>query len=210
MVMKKKELRARTLEKDMKKSAGMAMALEKKAATGAAGYVVLFTTALILVALTLYMAGAARIMTHQHHVDDSLADSVLGSLVADDVYYFETLEMTGSPVVRFQNVDRSYQIFKDCMNDAIAETPGFYHNFRFDTYICYEVEGDWVKVTRYSGASGVKQVSYGRLGNVWTPKGKLVQDTSAYGKVRFDIKNIIDGSYIEKTRDIYCTLEVNN
>jgi hypothetical protein len=32
-------------------------------------------------------------MTQQHHIDDSLADSVLASLVADDTYYFETDEV---------------------------------------------------------------------------------------------------------------------
>lgn len=56
---------------------------------------------LMMVVLTLYLAQVARLMTHQHHVDDSLADSVLASLVADDIYYFETYEMTGTPVIRF-------------------------------------------------------------------------------------------------------------
>ena len=126
------------------------MVLKKKAATGSMGYVVMFTMALLMVVLTLYMAQVARLMTHQHHVDDSLADSVLASLVADDIYYFETLEMTGTPVVRFQNVDRSHRIFMDSMNEAVAETTGFYYNFSFDSYICYEVEGSQVKITSYT------------------------------------------------------------
>lgn len=75
------------------------MVLKKKAATGSMGYVVMFTMALLMVVLTLYMAQVARLMTHQHHVDDSLADSVLASLVADDIYYFETLEMTGTEML---------------------------------------------------------------------------------------------------------------
>jgi competence protein ComGC len=78
---------------------------QKKNATGAIGYVFLFMTVLILVIVTLYLAQVAKLMTHQHHVDDSLADSVLASLVADDIYYFETYESTGTPVVRFKNVD---------------------------------------------------------------------------------------------------------
>lgn len=73
----------------------------KRKATGSAGYIVMFTTVLILAIVTVYMAQVAKLMTHQHHIDDSLADSVLASLVADDIYYFETLEMTGTPVVRF-------------------------------------------------------------------------------------------------------------
>mgnify|MGYP006894071871 FL=1 len=102
---------------------------------------VMFTLALMMVVLTLYLAQVARLMTHQHHVDDFLADSVLASLVADDIYYFETYEMKGTPVIRFRSVDEAHGLFVDCMNAAIAETTGFYYNFAFDSYICYEVEG---------------------------------------------------------------------
>lgn len=186
------------------------MVLTKKEASGSFGYVVMFTTALLMIVLALYMAQVARLMTHQHHVDDSLADSVLASLVADDIYYFETLEMTGTPVVRFKNLDNSHRIFVDCMNASIAETTGFYYNFKFDSFICYEVEGSQVRITTWSGPSGAKSTSYGRLGSVRSPKGDIVRETSAYGRVRFDIKNIIDGSFITKTKDCYCTLEINH
>lgn len=152
----------------------------------------------------------ARLMTHQHHVDDSLAESVLASLVADDIYYFETYEMTGTPVIRFRSVDEAHGLFVDCMNAVIADTTGFYYNFAFDFYICYEVEGSQVKITSYSGPGGNKSVSTGRVGNVRSPKGDIVRETSAYSSVKFDIKNIIDGSFITKTKDIYCTLEINN
>lgn len=188
----------------------MDVVLKKKAAGSAIGYVVMFTVALLMVVLTLYLAQVAKLMTHQHHIDDSLADATLASLVADDVYYFETEEMTGTPVIRFLRVDESHRIFMDCMNDAIADTKGFYYNFAFDEYICYEVEDGNVKITSYSGATGTKSIRTGRVGSVSTPGGEIVRETSAYGKVKFDIKNIIDGSYITKTKDIYCTLEINN
>ena len=103
----------------------------KRQATGAFGYLFMFMTVLIVVIIMLYMAQVSKLMTHQHHVDDSLADAVLASLVADDVYYFETYELTGTPVVRFRDKDESYDIFKDCMNDAVSETDGFYYNFGF-------------------------------------------------------------------------------
>lgn len=188
----------------------MEVILKKKKATGAIGYVVMFTVALLLVLLTLYLAQVAKLMTHQHHIDDSLADSVLASLVADDIYYFETFEMTGTRVIRFQDVNDSHSIYLDCMNDAIADTDGFYYNFSFEQYICYEVEGSRVKVTMYSGASGTKSVSTLSVGSVTAPTGEVVRETSAYAKVDFDIKSSIDGSFIRKSRDIYCTLEINN
>lgn len=186
------------------------MLRRKKQATGAIGYLVMFTMALMLVVLTLYLSQASKLMTHQHHVDDALADSVLASLIADDIYYFETFETRGHPVIRFRNKEESYGIFKDCMQAAVGETTGFYYNFAFDSYICYEVEGGSVTVTSYLGPSGVKSVTVGRVGSVRSPKGDIVRETSAYGKVKFDIKNIIDGSFIRKSKDIYCTLEINN
>lgn len=188
----------------------MEAVLKKKDAGSAIGYVVMFTVTLLLVILTLYLAQVARLMTHQHHVDDSLADAVLASLVADDVYYFETGEMTGTPVIRFQNVEESHRIFMDCMNDAIADTNGFYYNFAFDSFICYEVEGNSVRITSYLGVAGTRNVQTGTVGSVRTPDGEVVRETSAYGKVKFDIKNIIDGNLITKSKDIYCTLEINN
>ena len=182
----------------------------KRKASGAFGYVFLFLTAMILVILSLYLTSVAKLMTHQHHVDDALADSVLASLVADDVYYFETMEESGVPVLRFQNTDESHRIFKDCMEDAIRNTDEFYYNFRYDDFICYEVEDNVVTVTKWSGESEGKSVSTKEIGSVYAPTGELVTKTSAYGRVRFDIKSMIDGSMITKTKDIYCTLEISN
>ena len=113
-------------------------------------------------------------------------------------------------VVRFRDKDESYAIFKDCMNDAVSETDGFYYNFSFDTFICYEVEGNTVKATEFSGNGGYKRVSTSRVGVERAPTGEVVRETSAYGRVRFGIKSIITGNLITKTKDIYCTLEINN
>ncbi len=186
------------------------MIRKKKKATGALGYVMMFTMALLLTIITLYLAQVAKLMTHQHHVDDSLTDAVLASLVADDIYYFETYEMTGTPVIRFRDANQSYQLFRECMNAAISETDGFYYNFQFDDFICYEVEGSRVTITEYVGAAGSRSVRTGNVGSVIAPTGEVVRQTSAYGRVRFDIKNIIDGSMITKTKDNYSTLEINN
>ena len=179
----------------------------KKRASSSIGYVFLFLIVMLLFIISMYMTQVAKLMTHQHHVDDALADSVLASLVADDVYYFETFETTGTPVVRLDDVDESYEIFKDCMMDAISGTNGFYYNFSIDTFICYEVEGSTIRITTFG--NGVRSVTTGRVGEVRAPTGEAVTKTSAYGKVRFDIKSILDGSYVTKTKDIYCALEIN-
>ena len=69
--------------------------MKKKKGTGAIGYVMLFTMAIIMVIITLFMLASSKLQTIQHDVDDALADSVLAALVADDIYYFETWEGTG-------------------------------------------------------------------------------------------------------------------
>lgn len=181
----------------------------KRPASGSIGYCLLFGMAIILVIVTMYLMQASKLMTHQHDIDDALADSVLGALVADDIYYFETYESTGTPVVRFRNRDEAHNNFVSCMNAAVSNTQGFYYNFAYVSFIEYEVEGNQVKITTYSGNGGVKSSSTGLLGNVKTPGGATVVETSAYAKVKFDIKSILDGSYITKYRDLYCTLEVN-
>ena len=114
---------------------------EKKEATGAVGYVMLFTMAIIMVIITFFMLASAKLMTIQHDVDDALADSVLASLVADDIYYFETWEGTGTAVIRFRNLDESYRLYRDCMKDAIESKEEFYGNIQYPVFICYEVEG---------------------------------------------------------------------
>lgn len=182
---------------------------KKKRASAAPSYVMMFTLVLIFMVVVLYLASVARLMTHQHHIDDSLADSVLASLVADDTHYFETDELEDPPTVRFANVNNSFSLYKECMDAAISETPGFYYNFKYDEFICYEVDHNTVIITTFTGSGGAKSVTAGRLGVVKTPKGNIVRETSAYARVRFDINNIIDGSFITKTKDIYCTLEIN-
>lgn len=182
--------------------------MKKKEASSFIGYTILFAMAIVMVALMMFMIQKAKLISHQHDIDDALADSVLASLVADDVYYFTTYESTGSPVIRFRDRDESYRNYKACMDAAISNTTGFYYNVVYTYLILYEVEGTQVKVTTYSGNAAVKQTVTGTLGNVRTPNGKVVERTSAYGKVSFDIKGIIDGSYIRKSRSIYCDLEI--
>lgn len=181
---------------------------EKKEATGAVGYVMLFTIAIIMVIITFFMLASAKLMTIQHDVDDALADSVLASLVADDIYYFETWEGTGTAVIRFRDLDESYRLYRDCMKDAIESKTDFYGNIQYPLFICYEVEGEEVMVTTFH-ASGGRSRTKGVLGDVTTPTGKTVKETSAYGKVTFDLVSLIGGDPIEKSRDLYCTLEIN-
>lgn len=183
--------------------------LKKAPATGAVGYVGLFTMAMIMVMLTMYMASSAKLMTTQHELDDALSDAVLASLVADDKYYFETMESAGKPVLRFRSRQESYRNYKNCMDAALSGREGFYKDLTYTEFILYEVEGNAVTVTSYN-ASGGSLRSSGAFGQVKTPKGEPVRETSAYGRVDFALPPLIGGSDIKKSRDIYCTLEIND
>ena len=181
---------------------------KKKEAMGAIGYLMLFGVAIVVIITTMYLLQMAKLITHQHDIDDALADSVLASLVVDEEYYFVTSEMSGSPVIRFKDRNEAFDIYKECMTAAIANTEGFYYNFKFDVFILYEVSGSNVQVTTYSGI-GNKVTSSGAVGRVKTPDGAVVTKTSAYGRVKFDIKSILSGSYITKMREIYCAIELD-
>ena len=86
-------------------------------------------------AITLFMLASSKLQTIQHDVDDALADSVLAALVADDIYYFETWEGTGTAVVRFRDLDESYRLYRDCMKDSIESKNDFYGNIRYSLLI---------------------------------------------------------------------------
>ena len=94
------------------------------------------------------------------------------------------------------------------MKDAIESKEKFYGNIQYPVFICYEVEGEEVTVTTFHASGGRSRIN-GVLGDVVTPTGKTVKETSAYGKVTFDLSSLIGGDPIEKSRDLYCTLEIN-
>lgn len=183
--------------------------MKKKDGSSVIGYTCLFALAVIIVMVSLYMIQVAKLMTEQHTVDDALTDAALGTLVADDNYYFSTSERFGTPIVRFKSTDESHTTFVSCMNASRNNENAFFHNFRYKRFILYEVEGSRVKITEYFDESNRKSVSYGNLGSVTTPAGKEVKETSVYSCVGFDIKSVLNNRFISKTRDIYCTLEVN-
>lgn len=182
---------------------------KKKDGTGAVGYMLLFGLFIVLTILTMYIVEMSKLITHQHDIDDALADSCLAALVADDTYYFETLEKTGDPVIRIRDRGEAFSNYVSAMKAAVTGTEDFYYNFAFDEFILYEVEGDMVTVTKYTGDHGTGTTTKGTLHNVKTPDGEEVIETSCYAKVTFDIKSILDGSMIGKSRDLYCNLEID-
>ena len=92
----------------------------KKDATASVGYVFMFSLAFIIIVVFLFLMEEAKLMTHQHEIDDALMDSVLAALVADDIYYFETFESTGEPVIRFRDRQESFSVYKESMDATLV------------------------------------------------------------------------------------------
>lgn len=179
---------------------------------GSASMVVTFIAmfAIIFIIITGFMLSSAQLMTHQHEIDDALADSCLASLVVDHEYYYNTGETTGTYVARLANVNNSYSLYKECFETAIANGyDGFFKNIAYTTTIFYEVEGSDITITTFSD-NGARSVTHGSVGNVYTPGGGYVNKTSCYAKVDFDISTFFVTEITErKSRDIYCTIKID-
>ena len=181
---------------------------KKKEAPAAPAYLFMFCLFLVLAIIVVYLLDMARFMTMQHHIDDALADAVLASMVVDEHYYFETQESERTPVIRFNDKQESYNIYKECLADSIAETPDFYHNFEYDQFILYELEDGDINVTTYLN-DGTYTTNTQSLGGVTTPGGENVTKTSVYGKVAFDIQSNLVTIPQHKSREIYCVFNLN-
>lgn len=157
----------------------------------------------------------ARVMTHQHEIDDDLADSTLACMIVDTTRYnADTASAIDSGVMQvpvyYKSVDDSYQIFKQTFEaDRKNGDPSFYQNFTYDTLILYEVDPLFNKTTITTfDQSGTKSTEVRPCDQVTTPDGKKVTETSAYAHVSFDILTYFANYPAQhKARKIYCTID---
>lgn len=186
----------------------MRVKMKKKKAASTSAYLMLFTIFLIGGILSMYMIQMLKLMVHQRDVDDALSSATLSALVIDEKEYFKSY-VSGNKELRIRDCNESNRIYKECMGYAMENVKDFYYNFKFDRFIIYEVRGNQVYVYEYTngGASPAKSIK--TKGVAKTPKGKVIEKTSAYASVSFDIKSVISKTMIRKSRDCYCTLEFN-
>ena len=179
----------------------------KKEASSSIGYLFLFALLLLGGIIGIYVLVKSRAMTNQREVDDTLTSAVLGSLIMDDEYFFYTKEL-GTPTFVFEDTTESFKIYKDIIEKAREEHEDFYKNVSYDTFVTYSVEGDKVTVTEFS-EDGSHKTRIENLGEAKTPKGEVVEKTSAYGKISFDVRGIGDENTNRVSRDVFCTMEEN-
>jgi Flp pilus assembly protein TadG len=153
----------------------------------------------------------ARVMTHQHEIDDDLADSTLACMIVNVQQYNEDRTLhSGKVPIYYASTDNSYQIYKKTFDMARKNgDPSFYQNFTYDTLILYEVDpiAHTTTVTTFD-EHGNKNVETHPSDQVATPDGKTVTETSAYAHVSFDILTYFANFPAEhKARKIYCTID---
>lgn len=191
---------------------------KKDSGIGSVGYALIIAAFMIILLVVILMFSRARLVTHQHDIDDALADSVLGSLVAKDEGYAGK-KLGGESSIRFKDVQVSYDGYVQAMKTAIANTSGMYFKDEdrtpgviFDTYVAYDVDKSSGKVDVYTfdGEACTRPVHETKdLEGLRTPGNGVVKETSAYAKVSFYIYNDFGKYYVEKSRDVYCKLEDN-
>ena len=134
------------------------MRLRKEKGNIPIGVLFISITFMLMFSVAFTVLSIARLMTHQHEIDDALADASLASLVLDPNMYknddvvitvgsFDGIEEDNSGNIRdvkavsLQNVDGSYEKFKTSINEAIMHSDaGFYRDFTYVDTIFYEVK----------------------------------------------------------------------
>lgn len=179
-------------------------------------FTMVFMVVAVLAVIISVMATYARLMTHQQEIDDTLGTAALGSMIVDKQFMSTegaANQTNGNAYVKFDSPDACYARYKDVVyttvNDYGGKTP-FYHNFKFDRFIVYQVDPrkHIVYVTDYNVAGAKTEVTQ-KLGECKAPNGKIVRKSSVYGKVSFDVKTAMRNSATyHKTRSIYCTSQV--
>lgn len=171
----------------------------------------------IFVVVIYALLTVAMLMTHQHEIDDALADSVLACSIVDEEEYFGVKEdearvLTTLPV-KFKDVDYCHNVFNDCLQAEInAGYTGFYDDLKVDDLIFYEVDpgANSVKITRYDSANN-KTVTTGVLGTARAATGEVIQRTSVYAKVSFNVHAFFVFDISQRvTRDLYSTIKVDD
>ena len=140
------------------------------------------------------MAGLkiAQFMITGAYVEDALAASNLASALID------VEEFGRSRVIRVADPIASYRIYKEALaQNLMLEEDGrslqrelLEGDVEVTMYIIYNVDGDRVQVLSFFGESAQPEVEIYDLGQVYTPDGVLIETTTIYSRVKFQVRGI--------------------
>lgn len=160
---------------------------------------------LVLVIVVLFESRLSMIHAAGDYVEDALTGALLSSALADVEEYGKTGQIYISDKVR------AYGLFRDSLSYNLQLLPGgysgneelLYGQLQAVDFAVYNVLNDEVKLYR-AGAGGVTDAGViGTCGEVKTPDGTIVENTTVYGKVGFYVKGLFsDSLYATKEKSV--------
>lgn len=160
----------------------------------------------------------SMLMSHQHEMDDILADSVLAACIGDKEYYFDTRENASGGVIRFGvggDIKQCQDAFASCLNAEVSEGYNkFFNNLKVEDLIFYEVDGDTITIISYdqlADGSFVGNEAFGTVGAIKTPGKDLVKRTSVYARISFDVHAYFMFDITQNvSRELYSTIKIDD
>ena len=191
---------------------------KKDDANGSIAMIFVLIGAFMFVLVAYASLTIAMLISHQHDVDDALADAVLASCIADREYYFYTREGANgedTAVVRFLDMNACANNFTSCLYaDIHSSCADFFENMKIEELTFYEVEGSTVKVTTFAAGEGGAFPSNtwsGAYGAVTASTGAVVERTSVYAKISFDVQAYFMFDIRQNvSRELYSTIKVDD
>jgi len=134
----------------------------------------------------------AQFMVTGAYVEDALAASNLASALID------VEEFGKSRIIRIKEPIAAYECYKEALSQNLMldeEGRSFQRQLlvgliQVKAYIIYNVEGEVVQIISFTEGRNEPNISFQALGKVHTPDGVLVETTTIYSKVKFQVKGI--------------------
>ena len=134
----------------------------------------------------------AQFMITGAYVEDALAASNLASALID------VEEFGKSRVIRIEDPVAAYAWYKEALSQNLMldeEGRSFQQellegSIQVKSYIIYNVEGDQVEIVSFAEGGEDPKISIQAIGEVYTPDGVLVETTTIYSRVTFQVKGI--------------------
>lgn len=162
---------------------------------------------LLILLVAMFQFKAYVYMAAGAYVEDALAVSDLASALIDVEEYGR------SHTIQIADTEAAFRIYRDALwrNLALDDTGQssatelLVGNVQICEYIVYNVQDNQVQIIGYDGEGKCTQENTGIRGAVYTPDGKLVEHTTIYSRIGFQVPGLSGHSIAaekEKSVDI--------
>lgn len=156
--------------------------------------------AMFLLLLVVLMTGFASRVSAMQAAGDYTEDALAGALLASAVIDIEEYGKTG--VIRIADEREAYGLFADCLRfnlqletgDYSSDEELLYGKVSILDFEVYNVIGDKVERVCFEDGKEIRREIAGKCGEVRTPDGTGVDNTTVYGKIGFYVKGMFSDS----------------